>query len=164
MVNIIAKLIIEKSGGNLAVEIWENGKLVWSHSYLSYGASALEFERIKRQIVTDMLGCENWMAFENCDYDSSGNVLSQDTGDTSMVVITYHPPAMNFIEMKKGMDRPIVNADQGWEYVEVTPLSNQIVFANQDRLPKDMIDKAWFAEPVQDGADHFLKELYQTNQ
>jgi hypothetical protein len=85
---IVAKLIEETSGGSWSVEIYEDDHLVWSHDYLQNGATKNEMERIRKQIISDMLRCEKWRDFEGCDQDNNGNVLSQ-LGSTSIVTLIY---------------------------------------------------------------------------
>lgn len=135
---VVAKLIEETSGGSLAVEIYENDHLVWSHDYLQNGATKNEIERIRKQIISDMLRCEKWRDFEGCDLDENGNVLSQKSVK-SIITLNY----------KKGC----------WKYKNVLPLTNNLILTNQDRLPVEIYEKAVLMFDVLDGYENFVKTL-----
>lgn len=110
----IAKLIVEKSGGSLNVEIWENDQLVWSHDY-----SQLSNDKAYKNVIDDMLKCKNWQDFDGCDYDLEGNVASQDVGEFCVPILSYQ--------------------EGTWSEENSTYLSDQLIVANADRLPSEIV-------------------------
>lgn len=112
-----AKLFVEKSGGSLCVEIWENNQLVWSHDY-----SQISDDKAYKNVIDDMLKCKDWQDFDGCDYDLDGNVTSQDVGEFSALILSYQEGA--------------------WSEENSTYLSDKLIVANADRLPTEIVDPA----------------------
>lgn len=117
-----AFLIGESSAGMLALEIWENDTLVYSHNYFDEGANEKYYQHIiKEQAYQDMMKCENWRDFEGCALDEDGDVVEFDTGLTTMKTVSY-------------------SVDAGWQYLESDTMSDEFVIANAHRLPYDVVE------------------------
>ena len=112
---ITAKLIEEKSGGSLIVEIYDGEKLVWSHDYFANGVSQSEMTSVIKQIINDMTKCEKYSNFDGCDIDENGDIIKASDLSTSIVTLTY--------------------TSGQWQQVEIGNLTNDLIIANQDRLP-----------------------------
>ena len=112
---ITAKLIEEKSGGSLIVEIYDGEKLVWSHDYFANGVSQSEMTSVIKQIINDMTKCEKYSSFDGCDIDENGEIIRASDLSTSIVTLTY--------------------TSGQWQQVETGHLTNDLIIANQDRLP-----------------------------
>jgi len=84
-----AKLIGESTGGMTAVEIYNGATLVWSHSFFSDGATERGYIDGLKQVIDDMLACEDVADFEGGEFDDSGNPVLIDDADTTGVVCEY---------------------------------------------------------------------------
>ena len=116
---ITAKLIEEKSGGSLIVEIYDEEELVWAHDYSANGVSQSEMPSVLKQIINDMTKCEKYSSFDGCDIDENGEIIKASDLSTSIVTLTY--------------------ASGQWQQVEIGNLTNELIIANQDRLPAHII-------------------------
>lgn len=116
---ITAKLIEEKSGGSLIVEIYDGEKLVWSHDYFANGVSQSEMTSVIKQIINDMTKCEKYSNFDGCDIDENGDIIKASDLSTSIVTLTY--------------------TSGQWQQVEIGNLTNDLIIANRDRLPARIV-------------------------
>ena len=112
---ITAKLIEETSGGSLIVEIYDGKELVWAHDYFANGVSQSEMTSVLKQIINDMTKCEKYSNFDGCDIDENGEIIQASDLSTSIVTLTY--------------------TSGQWQQVETGHLTNDLIIANQDRLP-----------------------------
>jgi len=112
---ITAKLIEETSGGSLIVEIYDGEELVWAHDYFANGVSQSEMTSVLKQIINDMTKCEKYSSFDGCDIDENGEIIRASDLSTSIVTLTY--------------------TSGQWQQVETGHLTNDLIIANQDRLP-----------------------------
>lgn len=87
--NATAKLIGESSGGMTAVEICEDGKLVWSHRWFDDGCSTAGYLSGLRDAIDCMRRAADWSGFDGGEYDEDGDPVSMDDGSTTGVMLVY---------------------------------------------------------------------------
>jgi hypothetical protein len=124
---IEAMILGEKSAGLTALQIYQDGILVWSHSYFTDGATSEGYARGLRQAIDDALRCGGWRDFKGCDRDEDGSVIDYSQG--AYAVMSYDP------------------ADGSWALGEIHASDCQakdLIKANADRLPQFIAD-AWGA-------------------
>lgn len=120
---ITAKLIEETSGGSLIVEIYDDGELVWAHDYFANGVSQSEMTSVLKQIINDMTKCEKYSSFDGCDIDENGEIIRASDLSTSIVTLIY-----------------LCGQWQKLDVLNVGKLTNDLIIANQDKFPFEIID------------------------
>jgi hypothetical protein len=95
MKNVKAQIIGETSAGMVAVMIFEDDKLVWSHDYFSNGSTESQYHANMQCAREDAEACEDWREFDGCDRDEEDNVVNYNRYDTNWIVAEYttHPNA-----------------------------------------------------------------------
>lgn len=93
----------------LAIEIYQDDTLVYSHDYFANGASHDYYQEvIKTQAWDDMTNCADWEQYDGCDLDEDGDVVSQDCAKTTMQTLRYSPV-------------------DGWSYLGSDTMSNDFI-------------------------------------
>jgi len=94
---VIAKIIGEKSAGLLALEIWRDGDLVWSHDYFARGANSVTYAQGLVQIIDDMLALADVDDFDGCDRDEDGEPVGYDCSATTLPTLSYDGTAWEYL-------------------------------------------------------------------
>jgi len=90
MKNVVkAQIIGETSAGMIAVMIFENGELVWSHDYFANGATEKHYHEMMKQAREDAEACADWRDYDGCDTDEDDEIVDYTVYDTSWVVAEY---------------------------------------------------------------------------
>jgi hypothetical protein len=92
-----ARLIGEETAGMIAVEIWECGKLVWSHNYTMDGATYEQYDEICRQAGDDMINAKDWRDYDGGDMNEDGKPVLQNCCPETGVVVEYKPLTKSLI-------------------------------------------------------------------
>lgn len=121
---IEARIIGETSAGMTAIEIYENGELVYSAEYFIHGATSESYQRGLRDIFDDAVSCEDWASYETQDDEP----VFYDTTVTTHVIATYKPNSGWEVEHPENFGRD----GQSYDWIK----------ANRDRLPEDAV-AAW---------------------
>src|SRR3972149_11014770 len=94
---VIAKIIGEKSAGLLALEIWRDGDLVWSHDYFARGANSVTYAQGLVQIIDDMLALADVDDFDGCDRDEDGEPVGYSCSATTLPTLSYDGTAWEYL-------------------------------------------------------------------
>lgn len=118
---IEARLIGETSAGGLGLEIYEDGKLVYSHDYLKMGTTDAEYKAMLIQAIDDMLDIRNWSNWDGCERDEEGEVVILDRTLTTLTTLSFD-----------GIT---------WSFGGNDTISDDVIKANAHRLPVDIVNR-----------------------
>lgn len=121
MAHTEAKIIAETSAGMTGVEIYEQGKLVWSNNWFADGATESYYKQGLRDAYDTAENCIDWYTWDA----QEGEPEDLDTSATTWVMATY-------------------SEENGWKFEEPQNdgQAHDFINHNADRIPSGVVS-AW---------------------